>query len=146
MSSTIDIIFERKVRKYSPEDRCRLADVFFEPEFEALAKRLGVSPLTEFYSDDPDSLDDCFDDDFFDDPKELEALKKKMGPKEYFDATTALKSITALRDHLKRTPLEKTKSGREFGPRLVDELTEVERSLNKAKVQGIKFYFVLTPG
>src|SRR5690242_13873530 len=69
MGSVIDIVFDRDMTDYEPEDRYSLACVYFEPEFEELAKRLGVTPLTEFYSDDPESLDDEFDEGFFDDPK-----------------------------------------------------------------------------
>jgi hypothetical protein len=149
MSSVIDIVFDRDVADYEPEDRYSLACVYFEPEFEELAKRLGVTPLTEFYSDDPDSLDDEFDEDFFDDPKELEALKQKMGPEEFFDPADALKSVTTLRDHLRTSPLKLAKPPSRGVDRVarevVDELTEVERSLSLAKAQGVKFYFVLTP-
>jgi len=45
---------------------------------------LGVTHLVAFYSDDPNSLDDAFDEDFFDDPKELDRLKEKMGPEKFF--------------------------------------------------------------
>lgn len=144
MSSTIDIVFDRDLAGYEPDDRCSLAFIFFESEFEDLAKQLGVVPLTKFYSDDPDSLDDCFDDDFFDDPKELEALKQKMGPTEYFDPAHALESVTVIRDELKRSPLKLRRPGRKVNQDLVNELAEIEQSLEKAKNQGVKFYFVLT--
>jgi hypothetical protein len=94
------------VAGYKAADRYSLACVYFEAEFENLAKRLGVAPLTAFYSDDPNSLDHDFDDDFFGDPAELEALKQKMGPEQFFDAAEALKSVTALRDHLRESPLK----------------------------------------
>ena len=63
MSSVIDIVFDRDVTGYVPDDRHSHACVYFEAEFEELAKRLGVAPLTTFYSDDPNSLDNDFDED-----------------------------------------------------------------------------------
>lgn len=149
MSSVIDIMFDRDIASYEAIDRYSLACVYFEPEFEALAKQLGVRPLTDFYSDDPNSLDDCFDEDFFDDPAELEALKQKHGPEEFFDPADALKSVIALRDHLRESPLKLKKPPHRGQDRvareLIEELAEVERSLNLAKLQNAKFYFVLTP-
>lgn len=149
MSSVIDIVFDREVAGYAPEDRYSLACVYFEAEFEQLAKLLGVAPLTAFYSDDPNSLDNNFDEDFFDDPAELEALKQKMGPEKFFEPADALKSVTALRDHLRESPLKLEKppyrGAERVAHELIDELTEVERSLNLAKSQGVKFHFVLTP-
>jgi len=71
MSSVIDIVFDRDVDGYEVNDRYSLACVYFEKEFEDLARRLGVTPLSAFYSDDPNSLDNDFDEGFFDDPKEL---------------------------------------------------------------------------
>src|SRR5262249_46126323 len=110
------------------------------------AKRLGVVPLTEFYSDNPDSLDHDFDEDFFDDPAKLEALKQSFGPEEFFDPAEALKSVTALRDHLRESPLKLEKppfrGAERVARELIDDLTEVERSLNLAKSQGVRFHFV----
>jgi hypothetical protein len=149
MSSVIDIVFDRDVAGYAPDDRYSLACVYFEAEFEGIAKRLGVAPLTAFYSDDPNSLDNNFDQDFFADPAELEALRQKMGPEKFFEPADALKSVTALRDHLRESPLKLAKPPQRGAERvareLIDELTEVERSLNLAKSQGVKFHFVLTP-
>ncbi len=72
-----------------------------------------------------------------------------MGPKRFFDPTDALNSVTALRDQLRETPLKLEKPPHRGAERvareLIDELTEVERSLNLAKSQGVRFYFVLTP-
>jgi hypothetical protein len=145
MGSVIDIVFDRDVAGYEVNDRYSLACVYFEAEFEDLANRLGVAPLTAFYSHDPDSLDD----DFFDDPKELEALKQKMGPEQFFNPSDALKSVTALRDRLRESPLKlknpPRRGAERVGRELIEELTEVERSLNLAKAQGAKFHFVLTP-
>src|SRR5262249_52332596 len=98
MSSVIDIVFDRDVAGYAPDDRYSLACVYFEAEFEELAKRLGVAPLTAFYCDDPNSLDN-----YFDDPAELEALKQRMGPEKFFEPADALRSVTALRDHLRES-------------------------------------------
>ena len=149
MSSVIDIVFDRDVAGYEVNDRYSLACVYFEKEFEELAKRLGVAPLTAFYSDDPDSLDGDFDEDFFEDPKELEALKQKMGPEQFFNPSDALQSVATLRDHLRASPLvleqPPSRGAGRVARELIDELTEVECSLNLAKAQGAKFHFVLTP-
>src|SRR5262249_26933967 len=103
----------------------------------------------EFYSDDPDKLEDDFDEDFFDDPKELERMKQEMGPEEFFDAAEALKSVAVLRDHLRHTPLVLAKppsrGAERVASELIDELTEIEQSLTMAKAQGVKFHFALTP-
>ena len=110
---------------------------------------MGVTHLVAFYSDDPNSLDDAFDEDFFDDPKELDRLKEKMGPEEFFDSGDALKSVTVLRDYLKKGLSSRKKSERKevdfASDNLVDELTQVETALKLAKAQGVKFHFVLTP-
>lgn len=149
MSSVIDIVFDRDVAGYSPDDRYSLGCVYFEAEFEELAKSLGVVPLTAFYSDDPNSLDNDFEEDFFDDPTELEALKQKMGPEKFFDPADALKSVTALRDRLRESPLKLAnpphRGTERVAREVIDELSKVERSLNLAKSQGARFHFVLTP-
>jgi len=147
--SVIDIVFDREVAGYAPCDRYSLACVYFKAEFEGLAMGLGIAPLTAFYSDDPNSLDLCFDEDFFDNPAELEALKQTMGPEEFFNPADALTSVTALRDHLRESPLNLKKppdrGAERVARELIDELTEVESSLNLAKSQGVKFHFLLTP-
>jgi hypothetical protein len=144
VSSVIDIMFDREVAGYEPDDRYSLACVFFEEEFKNLAMRLGVPPLIAFYSNNRDSLED-----FYDDPAEFEAMKQKMGPEDFFNPADALKSVTALRDHLKKTPLKLEKppdrGAERVARELVDELTEVERSLKLAKARKAKFHFVLTP-
>lgn len=142
----IDIVFDRKVPDYDGNDRFALAMVFFEKEFEELAKRLGVAPLVKFYSDDPETLEDWFDEDYFDDPQELERLKEKEGPEEFFDPADGLKSVSALRAHLETSPMGIMKYEKNIDSRLLDELTEVEQSLSKAAACGAKFHFLVDPG
>src|SRR5258706_16363549 len=60
--------------------------------------------LTAFYSGDPNSMGNLFDGNFFDDPKEIEGLREKMGREELFDPADALKSGRALRGHLRGSP------------------------------------------
>ncbi len=143
----IDIVFDREVEDYSADDRPALALVFFEPPFEALAKELNVPSLTEFYSADPDQLDDLFDDDFMD-ADELARLKEKHGPEEFFDPKQALESVSAIRGHLASTQvhLVDQNSFDNLNQRLTVELAEVERSLGKASQSGARFYFVIDPG
>ena len=138
MSSTIDIVFDREVKGYSPDDRCSLAYVFFDPQFEELAQRVGVSPLTAFYSDDPKSLDWQIDD-----PVVREDLKKKHGPASFFSPGDGLVSVRALLAQLKKSPLSMTRPGRDLNRDLLNELAEVEQSLHQAEVEGAKFYFVV---
>lgn len=148
MGTVIEIEFDRDVIGYESSDRYTLAEVFFEKEFEGLARWLGVAPLSEFYSDDPDSLDSCFDEDFFDDAAELDRLKDQVGPETFFKPADAIKSVKALRDYLMNFPNEQERStgpGEDYvDDAFIDELTEVENSLKLAESQGVKFYFVLT--
>ena len=51
MSTTVYMIFDRKVAGFTQNDRCTLAYVFFDARFRKVAKRLGVAPLTECLSD-----------------------------------------------------------------------------------------------
>ncbi|MEI8381560.1 MAG: hypothetical protein WCJ09_15640 [Planctomycetota bacterium] len=147
MCSVIDLVFDLDVTGYDPSDRYGLAEVFFEKDFEDLARWLGVAPLSAFYSDDPDVLDSDFEEDFFDDPAELQRLKEQMGPETFFKPADALKSVKALRDYLMNSANEQEKSPRPgaayVDDALIDELTEVENSLMLAESQGVKFYFVL---
>lgn len=143
MSSVIDLVFDQEVAGYEALDRYSLACVYFEQAFEDLAKKLSIKPLTEFYSEDSDSLDD-----YFDDPEELLELKEKLGSEEFFDPAEALKSVVALRDYLTKFPIELENLYQDFDKdpqELINELTELERSLGLALSQGVKFYFVLTP-
>src|SRR5580692_3706925 len=109
MSSTIDIVFDREVEGYSLDDRCRLAFVFFEPEFKEFARRIDVPPLTTFYSDDPKSLDWQIDDPVF-----CEKFKKEQGPAKFFSPKDGLASIKALLAQLKKVPLCMTRPGRDL--------------------------------
>jgi hypothetical protein len=138
MSSTIDIVFDRKVAGYEPDDRCSLAYVFFDPEFEELARRVDVVPLKAFYSDDPKSLDWQIDD-----PVDRERLKKELGPARFFRPSDCLISVTAMRDQLKNAPLSMTMPGRDLNCDLLKELAEVEQALYLAEAQGAEFYFVI---
>lgn len=142
----IDFVFDRDVPGYAPEDRWALARVYFEDAFGDLAKHLGVEPLVTFYSEDPDSLDDWFDEDYFDDPQELQRLKEKHGPEEFFDPAIALRSVAALRAHLKDSPfpIEDKREGHD--QRLLEEFAEIERALTQAKQSGARFHFVVDPG
>ena len=139
MGSSIDIVFDREVAGYLPDDRCRLADVFFEPQFAEFARQIDVSPLTAFYSDDPESLDWQIDD-----PVVRERLKKELGPAKYFNPADGLVSVRALLTQLKNTPFTITKPGRDLTRDLLEELAEIERVLQQAESQGARFYFVIS--
>ena len=90
MSNTIDIVFDRKVAGYLPDDRCSLSHDFFEPQFEELARRIEVLSLKAFYSDAPQPLDWQIDD-----PIVREDLKKQMGPAKFFGPANAMVLIKA---------------------------------------------------
>jgi hypothetical protein len=136
MSNTVYITFDREVAGYEPQDRCWLAHVFYEPPFEEIARRLEVKQLHDFWSMDPDLLDE-----YFDDTEERESLKRKQGPAKYFDPTEALISVRAILGQLRRAPLQLERHGKNVTQDLLDELAEVERALQQAEEQGAKFYF-----
>jgi hypothetical protein len=138
VSSTIDIVFDREVAGYAPDDRCSLAYVFFEPQFEDIAKSLAVRPLTAFYSDEPDSVANSIDD-----PIERERLRKQLLPAQYFSPTDGLVSVRAIAGQLGKTPLQMDRPVRNLAQDLVAELAEVEKALQQAEQQGAKFYFVI---
>src|SRR5262245_35974558 len=124
MSATVYIKFDRKVPGYTQNDRCALAYVFFDDKFKNVAANAAVPPLTDFISDDPDSLDDCIDD-----PEIRESLKKKMGPTEYFSPTAGLASVSAILAELRKKPLKLQRHGEDLSPELINELAEVEGAL-----------------
>ena len=138
MSSNIDIVFDRKIEGYSPDDRTSLAYVFFNPEFEEIAKNCKATPLTEFYSDEPDSLDYEIDD-----PVVRKDLKKQMGPAQYFSPAQGIRSIKAICAQLSKKPIEIVRPGRNLREDLLAELDEVEKALELASDQGARFYFKL---
>jgi hypothetical protein len=138
MSSSIDIVFDREVAGYLPDDRCSLAYVFFDPLFEEYARLLNVLPLKAFYSDDPKSLDWQIDD-----PVVREKLKKELGPARFFSPVDGLVTVRALLAKLKNTPIAMTRPGRDLNSDLLKELAEVEQALQQAEVEGARFYFVI---
>lgn len=138
MSSSIGIVFDRDVAGYSPDDRCSLAHVFFEAQFDELAAQINVSPLKSFYTDDPKSLDWQIDD-----PVYREELKRQMGPAKFSSPADGLVSVKALLAQLKKAPLPMSRPGRDLNRDLLNELAEVERSLHQAEAQGARFYFVI---
>lgn len=138
MSTTVYMKFDRKVTGFTQNDRCTLAHVFFDAKFKKVAEKLGVPPLTDFLSDDPDSLDD-----YIDDPDVLESLKKKMGPATYFNPTEAAAAVSAILAQLRKKPLKVQRHGADFSQRLIDELIEVEGALRIAEKRKRKFYFTI---
>jgi hypothetical protein len=136
MSSTVYIVFDKKVAGYEPDDRCNLAYVFFEEQFKELARKIAVPPLTDFYSDDPDSLDSEIDD-----PIVREDLKKQLGPAKYFSPVDGLRSVRAILARLRKEPLQLSRPGRNLAEDLLNDLAEVNQALEKASEQGARFYF-----
>jgi hypothetical protein len=138
MSSTIDIVFDRNVAEYIPDDCCSLAFVFFDPEFDECARRAGVSPLTVYYSDDPKSLDWQIAD-----PAAREEFKKNHGPAVFFRPHDGLVSVKALLAQLKKAPLSMSRPGRDLNSDLLKELAKVAEALQLAEKHGAQFYFVI---
>jgi hypothetical protein len=140
VSSSVDIVFERPVEGYEPDDRCALASVLFDSALEELTHSLRVMPLTEFYSSDPASLDYLIDD-----ADDRERLKATMGPAEYFRPSDGLLTVRALLTHLRKAQLTPVRASdrKDLQSDLVAELTEIERSLELAQQQDVRFYFDL---
>jgi hypothetical protein len=140
VGSSVEIVFERPVEGYQPDDRCALASVLFDPTLEDLTRSLRAMPLTEFYSTDPASLDYEIDD-----PADRQRLKASMGPAEYFQASDGLRTVRALLDHLRKAQLPPIPASRRTNLQsdLVAELSEMEGSLELAQQQGVRFYLDL---
>jgi hypothetical protein len=153
VSSSIGIVFERPVEGDEPDDRCALAGVVFESAFKELTRSLRVMPLAEFYSMEPAELDGWLDDSDY-----REQLKATMGPAEYFQPSDGLLTVRALLAHFRKAQLPPVPaSGRDkylqsdpvlsvlpagYGVAdLVAELSEIERSLELAQQQDVRFYF-----
>jgi hypothetical protein len=140
VSSSMTIEFEGPVKGYEPDDRCALASVLFDRTFQAFTQSLHVKPLTAFYSSDPASLDHEIDS-----PDDRERLKARMGPAEYFQPSDALITISALLTRLRQAELPPIPGNRRKNLQsdLVVELSEIERSLQLAQLQDVRFYFDL---
>ena len=128
MSSTVYIVFDKEVAGYEPDDRCSLAYVFFEDQFKELARKIAVPPLTDFYSDDPDSLDSEIDD-----PIVREDLKKQLGPAEYFSPADGVRSVRAILAQLRKEPLQMSRPGRNLIEDLLNELARGRSSTRKSE-------------
>ncbi|MBV9865815.1 MAG: hypothetical protein JO316_10715 [Abitibacteriaceae bacterium] len=94
-----------------------------EEVLDALATQLGVPPLMDFYSTNPDNL-----------PEEVAALVATFS-EEWFEAGAGLTTIRALLSYLENHSLE----GINTGAVMID-LMQFEQVLTKAAAQGVRWH------
>lgn len=90
---------------------------------DELAARLGVEPLIEFFSTDPENL-----------PEEAEGIEITW-KEEWFAASEGLVTVRALLSHLEATDVAGIDKDR-----VIADLKEFEQVLGEADKQGIKWH------
>ena len=100
---------------------------------EALAKQLGVPPLSAFVSEDPENVYDLVDDE-----DEAEELMEKLPPVKWSSPTEALPTVQALHEHfVAKKPCDGVKNA----AKLIPELANLETVLNYANKKKANFRF-----
>ena len=94
-------------------------------QVDAIAKSLGVRPLMEFFSIDPDMASEFVAND-----------SVQISPRTWFSADEGLKTARALRTHLTANPSLVPKQHMVF-----DDLTDIERLLSAASEHSVRWNF-----
>ena len=97
MSVAYYIVLEDEVPGLDPFVNGKAIAHAGEKTLAALCRSLGVRPLTDFVSEDPDELAGLLDDDGFDMPGDWPQV-------EWFDADQGLATVRALQRHLVANP------------------------------------------
>jgi hypothetical protein len=98
-------------------------------KLERLAKELGVTPLMEFFSQDPEEAA-AFIEDEGGDPSEID-----LPDETWFDGADGLKTVNALLEHLVQNPQAVPNADA-----VVDELREWQAVLMRAADHGVRWH------
>jgi hypothetical protein len=98
-----------------------------EEALTSICSDLGVKPLMEFFSQNPDELADMLGDDVPD-----------MPPEQWFKASDGLAIVRALASHLEKNP-----QAIDSGGRVLEDLRQCERILVHLDRETITWHFAL---
>jgi hypothetical protein len=93
-----------------------------EAQLEKIAKKLGVTPLMEFFSASAEDM------------AEFDVEVPGAPPAQFFDGKEGLKTVQALRAYLEKNPKEIKDST------CLEDLKDFERVLSKAAESGIRWH------
>jgi hypothetical protein len=106
-----------------------------EDALERLALRLGVRPLIEFFSADENSMALLIEE-----GAGNQDLLRRLPPPQWYAAGEGLKTIRALISELKHEPQQ---LGTE-GARVLSELSECARVLEKTELHGLRWHLAVS--
>ncbi|MES2817543.1 MAG: hypothetical protein V4812_00965 [Pseudomonadota bacterium] len=129
MGAAIYIVPERPVSGVDEFVNGDIIATVDEVELEELCKRLKVTSLWAFVSQNPEQFAE-----FFDQPQEAEELNAET----WFEAEDGLKTVRALHGHLVTHP-----GSLANGTALIDDLQDYEWALSALAEQGIKWHFAV---
>ena len=103
-----------------------------DTQLQALAQRLGVTPLMEFFSVDPEDM--LAEAEEFD----VGVTADEVPAEQWFSADAGLQTVQTLLAHLDANP-----GAIEAGPAVANELSTFQRVLEQARERGIRWHLAV---
>ncbi|MCI0377979.1 MAG: hypothetical protein L0215_10255 [Gemmataceae bacterium] len=136
MGAAIYIVLEKDIPEFDPFVNGKALSAS-EKWLGALAKKLGVTPLMDFFSADPEEVLDFIE-------GEEEATGEpvadlpELPAEQWFDAAEGLRTVRILRSHLTANAKELRNA-----QAVVSDLDEFERVLEKASSQKVRWHLAV---
>lgn len=133
MSVAMYLVFDRAEPGFDARVRGTALATSSE-ELGALAERLGVTPLMDFFSMKPHEIEDVAR--AFEMP--VEDVASVAGEETWFSPDDGLRTVTTLIAHLEREPLSLRN-----GSAVLEDLSELESVLAHARDAGLKWHLAV---
>ena len=136
MSAALFIVLKKDIPGFDPFVNGKALSAA-EKKLDALAKKLGVTPLMDFFSADPQEVLDFLED-------EARATGQASSPpagltvEQWFDPADGLRTVRALRAHLGANP-----NAVRNAPDVIGDLDEFERVLGRAAAKKVRWHLAV---
>lgn len=131
MSVAYYIVLEREIEGFDPFVNGKALGHCDEQALMKLCKKLGVKPLMEFSSQDPEEIADLMEDAGVDVPDKLPATQ-------WFEAADGLVTVRALAAHLAAEP-----KALKNGKAIAEDFGEYVGVLERGEKEGVRWYLAL---
>ncbi|MGC1276376.1 MAG: hypothetical protein WBC44_21955 [Planctomycetaceae bacterium] len=134
MGAALYVVFEKDIPDFDAFVNGKALSAAERP-LERVANQLGVTPLMSFFSIDPQEAADFLDEEMLDEQGE-ESID--VPPEQWFDAGLGLKTVRALRQHLRDDPQVVRNA-----EAVLSDLDEFEAVLQRAEAAGVRWHLAV---
>jgi hypothetical protein len=136
MSAALYIVLENEIPGFDPFVNGKALSAA-EKRLDALAEKLGVTPLKDFFSADPDEVLDFLETEA-DAAGRSASAPPSLSAEQWFDAADGLRTVRGLRGHLSANP-----TALKNAQAAISDLDEFAAVLDKALAHKIRWHLAV---